>query len=65
MVVANDNTHTINQRMKPYFVDFFFHLQSMSFVIMVICNLTFVIRGVLIVYVVCNSNLITNNSCKI
>jgi hypothetical protein len=30
----------------------------MSFVIMVICNLTFVTRGVLIIYVVCNSNLI-------
>ncbi len=33
MVIANNNTHTITQRMKPYFVDFF-----LSSTIHVICD---------------------------
>jgi hypothetical protein len=44
MVVANDNTHMVNQRTKSFFIDFFFfHPQSMAFVTMVACNLTFVV----------------------
>jgi hypothetical protein len=39
------NTYIINQRMKLYFVVFFFHPQTMSFVTMVTCDLTFVTRG--------------------
>jgi hypothetical protein len=30
MVVTNDNIHIISQKMKLYFVDFFFRSQSMS-----------------------------------
>jgi hypothetical protein len=49
MVVANDNIHIVNQKMKLYFVDFFFHPQSMSFATMVTYDLSNVINGILIV----------------
>jgi hypothetical protein len=35
MMVTNDNTHMVSQRMKSYFVNFIFHLKSMSFTTMI------------------------------
>jgi hypothetical protein len=41
MVVTNDNTHMVSQRTNSYIYIFFLSSQSMSFVTMVACNLTF------------------------
>lgn len=38
MIVANNNTYIVNQKMKSYFVSFFFHPKSMLFAIMVACD---------------------------
>jgi hypothetical protein len=38
MIVANNNTYIVNQKMELYFVSFFFHPKSMLFVIMVTCD---------------------------
>jgi hypothetical protein len=54
MVVTNDNTHTMNQRMKPSFFECFFHSQSMSYVIMVACDSSNVNTNILVIYVNCN-----------
>jgi len=41
MVITNDNTHKISQKLKLYFVEIIFHPQSMLFMIVVACNLIF------------------------
>jgi hypothetical protein len=38
MSIANDNMYTFNQRMKMYFVEFFFHPKTMLVTTMVACD---------------------------
>jgi hypothetical protein len=40
VVITNNNTHIISQRIKLYIYNFLFSFTSMSFVTMVTCNLT-------------------------
>jgi hypothetical protein len=49
MVITIDDIHIVSQKMKLYFVDFFFHPQSMPFATMVTHDLYNVISGILIV----------------
>jgi hypothetical protein len=49
MVITNNIIHTVSQKMKLYFVHFFFHPRSMSFATMVAYDLSNVINEILIV----------------
>jgi hypothetical protein len=49
MVVTNNIIHIVSQKMKLYFVNFFFHPRSVSFATMVAYDLSDVINGILIV----------------
>jgi hypothetical protein len=59
MVIANDNTHIVNQKMKLYSVNFF--ISSIIHVVcdLVACNLTLVIDGILVI-----CRLWLKSSCK-
>jgi hypothetical protein len=54
ILVASDNTYMASQRMKVYFINFFFHLIFLSFVANVTCDLFNVIIKILIANVACN-----------
>jgi hypothetical protein len=54
ILVASDNTYMISQRMKAYFVDFFFHPNSLSFATNVVYNLSNVTIKILAANVACN-----------
>jgi hypothetical protein len=55
MLVINNNTCTFNQKTKMYFVDFYFQSKkTISFMTMVVCGLSNMISGMLIVYVTCD-----------
>ncbi len=55
MVIVNNNTYLVNQKMKSYFDDFFFHSKFMSLVTMVEHNLSNMTGNkILIIIVACN-----------
>jgi hypothetical protein len=55
MLVVNNNTCTFNQKTKMYFVDFYFSSKkTMSFMTMVVGDLSNMISGMLNMYVTCD-----------
>jgi hypothetical protein len=62
--VTNDNTYTMNQKMKSYFQNFFYTFTSMLFATIVLCNLSNTTKRIFVVNVAYNYKLITKNQLK-
>lgn len=65
MVIANKNTYMVNQNIKYFFL-IFFHPKFMSYVTMVVHNLSNMIGSKnLVIIVTCDSKLVARTNCKI
>jgi hypothetical protein len=55
MVIVNNDTYLVNQKMKSYFVEFFFHQKFVSFMTIVEHNLSNMTSSkILIIIVICD-----------